>query len=190
MKFAKSILTGTGAVVLAGLILVALVPKTAHAVAATAVQVVNSPSSPVPNLDVERNAHIPYQSTQTVACQSQQYYCQVPLTAVPAGYRLAVQDVSASYAGIGYSPPIAVLNGVGTSLQIYLTGGVAVSLGGSLYENNLHQAATAYFDAGTQPYVEVLGSFSSGGNGAYNLSATLVGYLENCAVSSCPPIQQ
>ena len=56
MKFAKSILTGTGAVVLAGLILVALVPKAAHAVAATAVQVVNSPSSPVPNLDVERNA--------------------------------------------------------------------------------------------------------------------------------------
>jgi hypothetical protein len=56
MKFAKSILTGTGAVVLAGMILTLLAPRAAHAVAATAVQVVNSSSSPVPNLDVERNA--------------------------------------------------------------------------------------------------------------------------------------
>jgi hypothetical protein len=190
MKFTKWILKGTSAVVLAGLVLALLAPKAAHAVAATAVQVVNSSSSPVPNLDVERNARIPYQSTQTVACQPQQYYCQVPLTAVPAGYRLVVQDVSASFSGAGYSPPIAVLNGIGTPLQVYLTGGVAISLGGSLYQNNLHQTATAYFDAGTQPYVEVLGSYSSGGNGAYNLSATLVGYMENCAVSSCPAIQQ
>jgi hypothetical protein len=46
MKFAKSILTGTGAVVLAGLILALLAPKAAHAIAATAVQVVNTTSNP------------------------------------------------------------------------------------------------------------------------------------------------
>ena len=46
MKFAKSILAGTGAVVLAGLILTMLVPKAAHAVAATAVQVMNPTSNP------------------------------------------------------------------------------------------------------------------------------------------------
>lgn len=47
MKFAKSILMGTGAVVLAGLILALLAPRAAHAVVATAVQVENTIASPV-----------------------------------------------------------------------------------------------------------------------------------------------
>jgi hypothetical protein len=46
MKFAKSIVTGTGAVVLAGLILALLAPKAAHAIVATAVQVTNTSANP------------------------------------------------------------------------------------------------------------------------------------------------
>ncbi|MGA3205473.1 MAG: hypothetical protein ABSF12_23495, partial [Bryobacteraceae bacterium] len=46
MKFLKSLLMGTGGVVLAGLILALLAPRAVHAVVATAVQVVNTSASP------------------------------------------------------------------------------------------------------------------------------------------------
>jgi hypothetical protein len=46
MKFAKSILTGTGAVILAAMILALLAPKAAHAIAATLVQVANTAANP------------------------------------------------------------------------------------------------------------------------------------------------
>lgn len=53
MKFAKSFLMGTGAVVLAGLVLTLVAPKAAHAIAATLVQVTNTSSNPVINQDVD-----------------------------------------------------------------------------------------------------------------------------------------
>lgn len=46
MKFLKSLLMGTGGVVLAGLVLALLAPKAVHAVVATAVQVVNTSANP------------------------------------------------------------------------------------------------------------------------------------------------
>jgi hypothetical protein len=49
MKLAKSFLTGTGALVLAGLVLSLLAPKAAHAIAATMVLVENTAATPVPN---------------------------------------------------------------------------------------------------------------------------------------------
>jgi hypothetical protein len=54
MKFAKSILTGTGAVVLAGLILALLAPKAAHGIAATAVQVMNTSAAPAITADTSK----------------------------------------------------------------------------------------------------------------------------------------
>jgi hypothetical protein len=51
MKFAKSFLTGSGALVLAGLILTLLVPRAAHAIAAM-VQVVNTSADPVPTQSI------------------------------------------------------------------------------------------------------------------------------------------
>ena len=56
MKFAKSILIGTGSLVLAGLILVLLAPRAAHAVAATAVQVMNTSAAPVITQDAYTQA--------------------------------------------------------------------------------------------------------------------------------------
>jgi len=56
MKFAKSILIGTGSLVLAGLILALLAPKAAHAVAATAVQVMNTAAAPAITQDISRQA--------------------------------------------------------------------------------------------------------------------------------------
>jgi hypothetical protein len=60
MKFAKSILMGTGAVVLAGLILTLLAPKAAHAIVATAVSVVNTSSNPVPVSSIDSPGRIPF----------------------------------------------------------------------------------------------------------------------------------
>ncbi len=56
MKFLKSLLTGTGAVVLAGLVLALLAPKAVHAVVATAVQVVNTSANPAITEDTSRQA--------------------------------------------------------------------------------------------------------------------------------------
>jgi hypothetical protein len=56
MKFLKSLLMGTGAVVLAGLVLALLAPQAVHAVVATAVQVVNTSASPAITEDTSRQA--------------------------------------------------------------------------------------------------------------------------------------
>jgi hypothetical protein len=56
MKFLKSLLMGTGGVVLAGLVLALLAPKAAHAVVATAVQVVNTSANPAITEDASRQA--------------------------------------------------------------------------------------------------------------------------------------
>jgi hypothetical protein len=62
MKFGKSILTATGAVVLAGLILALLAPRAVHAVVATAVLVMNTSANPVPNKDADQPGRHPYTS--------------------------------------------------------------------------------------------------------------------------------
>jgi hypothetical protein len=63
MNFAKSILTGTGAVVLVGSILALLAPKAAHAIAATAVQVTNTAANPVIVQDVDSGGRQPFAVT-------------------------------------------------------------------------------------------------------------------------------
>jgi hypothetical protein len=84
LKFAKSILMGTGAVVLAGLILALLAPKAAHAIVATAVQVENTVASPVVSQSILPGVPFSTNCTATggaiggVGCQL------VP--PVPAGY--------------------------------------------------------------------------------------------------------
>jgi hypothetical protein len=56
MKFLKSLLMGTGGVVLAGLVLALLAPKAVHAIVATAVQVVNTSANPAITEDTSRQA--------------------------------------------------------------------------------------------------------------------------------------
>jgi hypothetical protein len=56
MKFLKSLLMGTGGVVLAGLVLALLAPKAVHAIVATAVQVVNTSASPAMTEDTSLQA--------------------------------------------------------------------------------------------------------------------------------------
>jgi hypothetical protein len=109
MKFAKSILTGTGAVVLAGLILALLAPKAAHALAATAVQVMNTTSTPVPNQDVDAAGRSPFAQLCSAASSSS---CTLS-PAVPAGREFVVETISAFMATSAAFNGIAPLFSIG-----------------------------------------------------------------------------
>ena len=89
MKFAKSLLLGIGSLVVAGLVLTLLSPKTAHAFVATAVQVMNTSSTPVPNKDVDQpGRHAFTQSCSTTST----FFCTLQ-PAVPAGHVFVTQTL-------------------------------------------------------------------------------------------------
>jgi hypothetical protein len=106
MKFVKSILMGTGAVVLAGLILTLLAPKAAHAIVATAVSVVNTAAAPAVTQDVGKLAG---QAVQ-VWCPFSVIGCYPfptfsgPAYTVPAGHSLMVTSVDFVWEGAGGTP--------------------------------------------------------------------------------------
>jgi hypothetical protein len=102
MNFAKKVGTCLGLVVLAAILISVLAPKATHALVATLVQVSNTPSSPVPNKDVDSAAHatvVPLgcfanpQPPNPLACtlgvgEGSPY-------TVPAGQRLVIEQMSA-----------------------------------------------------------------------------------------------
>ena len=185
MKFAKSFLTGTGALVLAGLVLSLLAPKAAHAIAATMVLVENTAASPVPNLDTERNARVPYESAGSEFCEGT---CSGGSTAVPAGYRLVVQSVSLGASSLQSAfagQTIAYLTDASGQVNAPLLPAVVVGAGDGVLITN--QAVTAYYDAGDQPLIQFHG-LPQGITGEGQI--TVVGYLESCSVATCAPIQR
>ncbi len=95
MKFAQTLFTGIGGVIAIAALLAMLAPKVAHAVAATLVEVVNTPSSPVPNRDVDNPARHPYQqecNSGSAQLQDGQMGCEMP--AVAPGTEVVIQNVS------------------------------------------------------------------------------------------------
>ena len=92
MKFVKSTLTVTGAVILAGCILAMVAPKAAKAIVATAVQVVNTTAAPVPNKDVDQPGRHAFVQSCAQPINSNHCSMQPP---VPAGSVFVVQTISA-----------------------------------------------------------------------------------------------
>lgn len=147
MKLTKPIFMGTGAVVLAGLTLGLLTPKAAHALAAAAVLVENTTSSPVPNQDVDqpgRHAFI-----QSCSASSSTGCNMVP--AIPAGNVFVVQTLTATQIYSVTTNPAALFYGIsthGSSAQVILN---------STQEANVPQVfltssnLTFYQDPGTTP---------------------------------------
>jgi hypothetical protein len=164
-----------------------LVPKAAHAVVAALVQVVNTTANPVPNLDTERNARIPYQSNVFVTTKAGISNAGFFFTTVPTGYRLVAQNVSADLQlESGATVPWGRLgvDGVGgvATFSYPLRGAI-----GNIFGNGgFSQQITAYADAGSTPVLGVSADFAF--SSAEN--ATLTGYLENCSITGCPPIQK
>jgi hypothetical protein len=195
MKFMKSILMGTGAVVLAGLILTLLAPRAAHAIVATAVSVVNTPPVTVVNttanpgsvLDADKATRIPYQSSIVQNCGVGVTRCQFNFTAAPSGYRLVVENVSAGLVlnGGAAAPVVSLSNPAGGSWTF--TGVV-----GQIFDTpsgGFNQSVLAYFDpADGQPIVALSANFTS--VPGFSQTVTLSGYLQDCTVLACPTIQR
>jgi hypothetical protein len=163
MRLTKSFLTGTGAVVLAGLILTLLVPKAAHAIAATLVQVVNTNADPVPTQGILPGAAF---SQQCSGIGITSCYLSPP---VPAGYQFhsTFQAVSGQ---LGSQSPIAVQ-------WNYTTAGIVTTyfdLLAGLADQGINFISTPghdlYLDANTTSFCSVPGS-------AIYFSCQMNGYL-------------
>ena len=161
MKRTQSILMGTGSVVLAGLILTLLAPKAVRAVVATAVQVMNTPASPVPNKDVDESARMAFTAYCERTANSTFNSCSIN---VPPGKIFVVETVSFFASGkegfIGYSSG-------GTFGKIYLP----LTSIGNTYEGT--SPLRLYVDPGT-----VIGCQSDYNSAIDNLlQCTLSGHL-------------
>jgi hypothetical protein len=144
-RFPKFVLS-FGAVALAVCMLTLAVPRAAHAIAATLVQVTNTTANPVIIQNVDAPGRSPYQKTCSFI--GTQHSCTLP--AVPADTELVIQTVS-----------IEVTSGVPTTGFLTTTGGggvvtmlfpVNVSLGDFV---SVTQPLTMYADPGTSPYCGV-----------------------------------
>jgi hypothetical protein len=101
----------------------------------------------VPNVDVERNARIPYQSGGECLGSP---YCVASLTTVPAGYRLVAERISILITNPTGAAPVGYLTDTAERVLETLAGGsVAFGIAG------LNQPVTAYFDAGDSPQIDM-----------------------------------
>jgi hypothetical protein len=172
MKFAKSILTGTGAVVLAGLILALLVPKAAHAVAATLVQVANTPASPVPNKDIDQ----PGRHAFVQQCTATTYHCTLA-PSVPDGMVFVIQTLNSSalYLAVNYDTTKWFFSTNSALAQYYVSNTQETSSeGGNMsYRNNSLAAVNIYEDSGANYLDECILTSTI----PLNLSCIASGYL-------------
>ncbi len=169
MRFTK----GLFAAGVAAAVVLILIPKAAHAVVAALVQVTNTTANPVPALDTERNARVPYQSFQNVSCTA--IGCVFQFSPAPANYRLVVENINATFqmSSSAVAPPFLFMSGYS------FTGVIGGNALGSINQNFV-----AYFDPSDGgPHATVEASLVPSVN-----SAVLTGYLENCAVTGCPAI--
>jgi hypothetical protein len=189
MKLVKSLLMGTGAVVLAGLILTLALPKAAHAIVATAVNVVNTTANPVPNLDTEKLARIPYESTaigSNCPAPGQVGACFFSFSPVPGGYRLVVENLS-GYFQISPAATAAV-EGYIENNAFRIKSSFAAPLGqidlGGHIQAAFSNATRFYVDSGEGVFAVASANWSNG-----STSMVLTGYLENCTITGCPAVQ-
>ena len=153
------------------------------------VTMMNTTASPGSVLDADKATRIPYQSNQIVTNCSGLQNCGMPaFTAVPSGYRLVVENVSGFFNLDPTSPPVAgYLENFHLPNQNFW--GLNAPIGGTGFNGEsfagLNQNVTAVFDAGEFPFVVIYAKFLNGFPQAVNVS----GYLVNCSVVGCPPVQ-
>ncbi len=151
--------------------------------------VTNTTSAPAITLSADNATRIPYQSNQMLNTCSGLQNCAFPsFTAVPAGYRLVVENVSGFFNLSTASPAVA-----GYLENFHLPNqnlwGLNAPIGGTGFNGEsfagLNQNVKAVFDTGEFPFVVIYANFLSGFNQSVNVS----GYLENCSVVGCPAVQ-
>jgi hypothetical protein len=113
------------ATVVATVVLGVLVPQTAHAVIATLVQVVNTPTSPVPTLDNSKSAQfnvelacLPVDSGALPPCNAIAPDGSTPPFTIPAGQFLVITSFDAfTFATAGSQVTLTQLTGPSTLFQ-------------------------------------------------------------------------
>jgi hypothetical protein len=145
---------------------------------------------PVPEIDAEQLARIPYQSAATNSgCVGLVGSCTFLFTPAPAGYRLVVENLSGWFqlSGPASAPPIVLLKDASSRTALGFAGTVGPLFGGSAYAA-INQPTRAYFDPSDGNITaSVTASFPAA---SLPQRMTLTGHLENCSITGCPAIQR
>src|SRR5271170_5213996 len=102
MNFAKRFLMVAGAGALAGILAIAIAPKTAHALVAALVQVANTPSSAVPVLYAPAASNVYFAMCENFV---NGFAGSCTLSPVPAGRTLVIEAASIATSKPGGSDP-------------------------------------------------------------------------------------
>ena len=155
----------------------------------TPVQVMNTSSAPALGADVEKLARIPYESTAVGSnCPSGGGVgaCFFNFAAVPAGYRLVVENLS-GYFQISPAATAALMGYVENNSFRIKAGFTAplgqIDLGGHI-QCAFDNPTRFYADPGEGVFAVASANWSNG-----STSMVLSGYLENCSITGCPAVQ-
>jgi hypothetical protein len=109
MRLLKQAVGVLGTLVVVVVIAALVMPKAAHGIVATLVQVVNTPANPVPNRDVDNPAFQPFQASCTSFFNGQPAVAVCNLPAVPNGQRLVIEMVGSTF-DTSHSAPVFELS--------------------------------------------------------------------------------
>jgi hypothetical protein len=190
MRLLKQALTVLGTVVVIAIIAALVTPQTAHAIIATAVQVVNTSANPVPVVSGDNPARQAVALTVNLFIPDGQIAGSLSFSdsngpyTVPAGTRLVIDSLSAvDNLPAGQKPLLFQVHTSNTNPNGGFTGGYFnpalqfVTSGSGIDSYETAQNFRAYADGGSQVTLFCDRSpYSAGGEGCF---ATLYGHLEN-----------
>jgi hypothetical protein len=178
MNFAKKILMLAGGAALAGIMAIAIAPKTAHGLVATLVQVANTSSNPVPTLEQEAQSAFVAQGT----CQVSFEACAAgTLYTVPAGKTAVLESVAFNCILVPSSgtSPSGVQTEAGSLTFSPPGGGQNVTL--QLPPGN----PFLLVNGDIQSAAENLKSYAAGGSSGSNIFFTAVTTGDEAATGNC-----
>jgi hypothetical protein len=153
---------------------------------AVSANVSNTKANPLPSEDVEKLARVPYSSLVSATSCSGSALCGMYIGPVPTGYRLVVRHVSAQFQlPLGTTaPPLLDLYAYNANPKGHwlFVGKIGPTIGSTVY-SAVNEDVLAYFDPIDGPGIDTFGAPGF-------REITVTGYLENCTITGCPPIQQ
>ena len=155
----------------------------------TPVTVMNTNANSVPNLDSEKLARIPFESTVAASgCPAPGNVgaCFFLFAGPPSGYRLVVENLS-GYFQISPAATADLTGYVENSAFRIKAGFTAprgqIDLGGHI-QSAFDNPTRFYVDFGEGVFAVASANWSNGAS-----SMVLSGYMESCAVTGCPAVQ-
>ena len=184
MKLLKQAMAVLGTVVVITIIAALVTPKTAHALVATMVQVVNTTANPASILDADAATRTPYQVTKAAVCSAAS--CNFSFPAAPTGTRLIIENVNAVFTTSTSVPTTVIIVNFGQGQLTGYTGSAGAPNSIGSFTSSINSPTHLIFDPfDGSPFLEAGGSNYAPGFSSY---FTLTGYTINCAVAGCPPV--